>query len=89
MHTTMTLPDARNTLMLKVFAAKMYAVRQLLVCSLGVEVDLVQAARGTRSPKPRPGGARHPLHTPHAGASACARLDRRIPSPRERDASTS
>ena len=89
MHTTMTMPDVRNTLVLKVFTAKTYTVQQLLVCSLGVEVDLVQAARGTRSLQPRPRGARRPLHTPPAGASACARLDRRTPSPRERDASTS
>ena len=45
MHTTTTLSDARNTLMLKVFAANMYAVRQLLVCRRVVEVDSVQLQR--------------------------------------------
>ena len=41
----MTSPDAMKTLMLEAFAAKMDAVRQLLVCRRGVEVHLVQLRR--------------------------------------------
>ena len=82
----MTPPDAMNTLMLEAFAAKMGAVRQLLVYHRGAEVDLVQLRRevpdgATPTDAQTVAGRSAPRHPPPAGASACARLDRRTPLP--------
>jgi len=60
---TMTSPDAMKTLILEAFAAKMDAVRQLLVCRRGVEVHLVQLRREVAD------GA-----TPTAAQTAAARV---------------
>eukprot|EP00621_Florenciella_sp_RCC1693_P011187 CAMPEP_0182549574 /NCGR_PEP_ID=MMETSP1323-20130603/40390_1 /TAXON_ID=236787 /ORGANISM="Florenciella parvula, Strain RCC1693" /LENGTH=88 /DNA_ID=CAMNT_0024761047 /DNA_START=45 /DNA_END=312 /DNA_ORIENTATION=+ len=69
----MTMPDVRNTLVLKVFAAKTYTVQQLLVCSLGVEVDLVQAAEVPDRSNHGPGALGIPsTHRPPVPAPALA-----------------